>query len=193
MLTLRFLVSPTEILGESGKVTGVRLMHNEIYDAGDGAIRPRATGVEEVLPVGLVFRSVGYQGVPLADIPFDERSSTISHQQGRVVSAEKVRLPGLYTAGWIKRGPTGVIGTNKTCAQESVACMVEDLAAGEHLTPTEPSVAAIEALVASRQPRFVTYEDWLKIDAAEIALGEARQRPRVKFVNVDEMLDIAGR
>jgi len=99
----------------------------------------------------------------------------------------------LYTAGWIKRGPTGVIGTNKACAQETVACMVEDLQAGLHFNPAEPGVAAIEALVESRQPRFVSYADWLKIDAAEIARGEAQRRPRVKFVNIDEMLDIAGR
>jgi ferredoxin--NADP+ reductase len=193
LLTLRFLVSPTEILGESGRVTGIRLMRNEIYDAGESVIRPRATGIEEVLPVGLVFRSVGYQGVPVEDIPFDTRSSTISHLHGRVVNAAGQSLPGLYTAGWIKRGPTGVIGTNKTCAQETVACMVEDLQAGQHFDPPEPSIAAIEALIKSRQPRFVTYEDWLKIDAAEIALGEAQQRPRVKFVSVDAMLDVAGR
>jgi ferredoxin--NADP+ reductase len=192
-LILRFLVSPTEILGEAGKVTAIKLMHNEIYDAGDNTMRPRATGVEEVLPVGVVFRSVGYQGVPLDGIPFDARSSTISHQQGRVVTAEGQPLPGLYAAGWIKRGPTGVIGTNKTCAQETVACMLEDLQAGVHFNPAEPGVAAIEALIESRQPRFVSYADWLKIDEAEIARGEAQRRPRVKFVNVDEMLDIAGR
>ncbi|MFT6316796.1 MAG: ferredoxin--NADP+ reductase [Candidatus Azotimanducaceae bacterium] len=192
LLTLRFLVSPTEILGASGKVTAIKLMRNEIYDAGDGAIRPRATGVEEVLPVGLVFRSVGYQGMPVEGIPFDARSGTISHEHGRVVSADGQALPGLYTAGWIKRGPTGVIGTNKTCAQETVGCMVEDLQTGQHFNPSEPSIAAIETLIKTRQPRFVTYEDWLKIDAAEIALGEAQQRPRVKFVSVDAMLDIAG-
>lgn len=86
-----------------------------------------------------------------------------------------------------------MIGTNKTCAQETVACMVEDLQAGQHFNPLEPSVAALEALIKSRQPRFVTYENWLKIDAAEIALGDAQQRPRVKFVSVEAMLDVASR
>ena len=191
-LTLRFLVSPTEIIGNNGQVQGIRLAKNAIFADAAGNIRPQATGVEETLDVGVVFRSVGYQGVPLSGIPFDEKSGTIRNVAGRVVDAAGVPQPGLYTAGWIKRGPSGVIGTNKTCAQETVACMVEDLAAGNILAPLAPQVDAIERLIATRQPSMVSYAQWQKIDAAEIASGEAQQRPRVKFTRIADMLGAAG-
>jgi len=191
-LTLRFLVSPTEVIGHEGHVAGLKLAKNEIYATAEGDIRPRATGSEEVLEAGLVFRSVGYQGVPVAKIPFDERKGTIRNIEGRVVDEAGQALTGLYTAGWIKRGPTGVIGTNKTCAQETVARMVEDLAAGRCFKPMAPDVAAARALVQERQPEMVTYADWQKIDAAEIAKGEVQQRPRVKFTRIRDMLAILG-
>ena len=191
-LTLRFLVSPTEIIGNNGQVQGIRLAKNAIFADSAGNIRPQATGVEETLDVGVVFRSVGYQGVPLSGIPFDEKSGTIRNVAGRVVDAAGVPQPGLYTAGWIKRGPSGVIGTNKTCAQETVACMVEDLAAGNILAPLAPQLDAIERLIATRQPSMVSYAQWQKIDAAEIASGEAQQRPRVKFTRIADMLGAAG-
>jgi ferredoxin/flavodoxin---NADP+ reductase len=191
-LTLRFLVSPTEIIGNKGQVQGIRLAKNAIFADAAGNIRPQATGVEETLDVGVVFRSVGYQGVPLSGIPFDEKSGTIRNVAGRVVDAAGVPQPGLYTAGWIKRGPSGVIGTNKTCAQETVACMVEDLAAGNILAPLAAQLDAIERLIATRQPSMVSYAQWQKIDAAEIASGEAQQRPRVKFTRIADMLGAAG-
>ncbi len=191
LLTIRFLVSPTELIGEDGKVTAIKLIKNELVQSDDGSMRPRATDQEETIPVGLVFRSVGYKGNPLPDIPYHESWGTILNEAGRVVDDDGNPVTGLYTAGWIKRGPTGVIGTNKTCAQETVGCMVEDLAAGQINEPEDPSIEGAKALVDSRQGDAVSYDDWLKIDAIEVGKGEAQGRPRVKFTRVDEMLEAA--
>jgi len=193
LLTVRFLVSPVELLGEDGKVRAVKLVKNEAYMSDDGSVRPRATDVVEELPAGLVFRSVGYKGVPLPEVPFHESWGTIDNDKGRVQTAEGEQLSGLYTAGWIKRGPTGVIGTNKTDAQETVQCMVEDLAAGKILQPDDASREAVDALVRERQPEAISFEDWKRIDAKEIENGEAQNRPRVKFTNVADMLAVLKR
>jgi len=188
-LTIRFLVSPKEILGdEHGRVRAIRVVRNELYAGEDGGIRTRPTGEEEEIPVGLVFRSVGYRGVPLPGLPFREDKGLVPNDAGRVIDADGARVPGLYVAGWIKRGPTGVIGTNKTDSQETVACMMADLEAGATLTPEAPDVDAVRELVRARQPDAVTYDDWSVIDAAETAAGEAQNRPRVKFTSVEQML-----
>jgi len=153
-----------------------------------------ATGQVETLPVGLVFRSVGYRGVPLASVPFNESWGVILNDRGRVLDpGTKQPLVGEYTAGWIKRGPTGVIGTNKPDAAETVECMFEDLALGAVLEPAHPEAAAADALVRQRQPSFVSYADWLKLDAIEVAQGRAQGRPRVKLTSVEEMLAALGR
>ena len=191
LLTIRFLVSPTEVIGEDGKVAAIKLVKNELVTGDDGSIRPRATDQEETIPVGLVFRSVGYKGNPLPNIPYHESWGTILNEAGRVMDDNSDQVVGLYTAGWIKRGPSGVIGTNKTCAQETVNCMVEDLAAGKINEPDSPSVEAAAGLVSERTSDSVSYEDWLKIDAAEVAKGESQGRPRVKFTRVAEMLEVA--
>ena len=191
LLTIRFLVSPTELVGVE-RVELVKLVKNEAYKSDDGSIRPRATEIEEELPIGLVFRSVGYRGAPLPEVPFHESWGTIENDKGRVQKSEGGSLTGMYTAGWIKRGPSGVIGTNKTCAQETVNCMVEDLESGEHFNPSSPAPEAMEELLRERQPNFVTYAGWEKIDAEELARGEAVGRPRVKLTNIQEMVDIAN-
>lgn len=191
LLTIRFLVSPTEVLGEDGKVTAIKVIKNELVKSDDGSIRPKATDQEEVIPVGLVFRSVGYKGQPLPDIPYHESWGTILNEAGRVVDENGDAVTGIYTAGWIKRGPSGVIGTNKTCAQETVACMVEDLAAGNILSPDAPAVDDAKAFVDSRTGDSVSYPEWQKIDAEEVSRGEAQGRPRVKFTDVPSMLSIA--
>jgi ferredoxin--NADP+ reductase len=190
-LTIRFLVSPTELIGEDGKVTAIRLVKNELVAGDDGSLRPRATDETEEIPVGMVFRSVGYKGLPLPEIPYHESWGTILNEAGRVVDDNGDQVTGLYTAGWIKRGPSGVIGTNKTCAQETVSCMVEDLAAGNIMAPDDASVDGASALVFERQKDAVTYDEWLKINEAEVARGEAQGRPRVKFTNVQDMLNTA--
>ena len=143
--------------------------------------------------MGLAFRSVGYRGVPLPGVPFDEKWGVILNQKGRVLDPDsKQPQLGEYTAGWIKRGPSGVIGTNKPDAAETVVAMLEDAAAGRVLTPTEPDRAAAERLLRQRQPRLVTYAEWLRLNALEIERGRPRGRPRVKFTRVDEMLAALG-
>jgi ferredoxin--NADP+ reductase len=188
-LHIRFLVSPSELEGQDGRVTACKLVKNKLVEEG-GSIKAVATTEEEVIPAGLVFRSVGYRGKPLPDVPFNDSWGTIANEGGRVVDESGAQAVGLYTAGWIKRGPSGVIGTNKTCAQETVNLMVEDLAAGRHFEPTQ-SPAALVDLVLSRQPDAITFADWKKIDDEELARGEAKGKPRVKFTRVAEMVAVA--
>ncbi|MEK9749689.1 MAG: FAD-dependent oxidoreductase [Pseudomonadales bacterium] len=188
-LHIRFLVSPSELEGQDGRVTACKLVKNKLVEEG-GSIKAVATSEEEVIPAGLVFRSVGYRGKPLPDVPFNDSWGTIANEGGRVVDESGAQAVGLYTAGWIKRGPSGVIGTNKTCAQETVNLMVEDLAAGRHFEPTQ-SPAALADLVLSRQPDAITFAEWKKIDDEEVARGEAKGKPRVKFTRVAEMVAVA--
>lgn len=194
-LHLRFLVSPVELTGdETDRVTGMRLVHNELYATEAGTLRPRATDIEESLDVGLVFRSVGYQGVPLPDVPFDDRWGVIINQQGRVLDPTTSEpIVGEYTAGWIKRGPSGVIGTNKPDALETVQCMLADVSQGIMLTPNRPEVTAAEQRIRERQPRYVSFDDWRRLDALEVAQGQATGRPRVKFTRVEEMYKALGK
>jgi ferredoxin--NADP+ reductase len=194
-LVVRFLVSPVELRGDArGRVTGVRLVQNELVATPTGALQPRATDRFEELPAGLVFRSVGYRGVPLPGVPFNESWGVILNDKGRVLDADtKQPVPGEYTAGWIKRGPSGVIGTNKPDAAETVLCMFEDLGQGAVLRPAHATAAAAEAMVRQRQPGFLSYADWLRLNELEVARGKAAGRPRVKFTRVEEMLAALGR
>jgi len=194
-LKLRFLVSPVELVGDAtGRVVAIRLVRNELVATPAGTFQARPTDRVEELPVGLVFRSVGYQGVPLPGVPFHERWGVILNEKGRVMDPQtKEPVPGEYTAGWIKRGPTGVIGTNKPDAAETVAAMLEDAAHGRVLWPDHPEPGAVEALVRRRQPGVVSYPDWRRLDELEVARGRAQGRPRVKFTRVEEMLAALGR
>ena len=175
-IRLRFLVSPVGILGEE-RVEAIELVRNELVDG-----RAVATGETETIPCGVVFRSVGYRGVSLPGVPFDERSCTIPNEGGRVT-------PGLYCAGWIKRGPSGVIGTNKKDATETVELLLEDARAGR-LPPRHPE-GSLEELLAERGVEAVLYAGWEAIDAAERALGEPQGRPRVKLGTWDDLLAAA--
>ena len=194
-LVVRFLVSPVELIGDDrGCVTTMRLVRNELFATATGALQPRATDRFEELPVGLVFRSVGYRGVPLPGVPFNDSWGVILNEKGRVLDSDtKQPVVGEYTAGWIKRGPSGVIGTNKPDAAETVQCMLEDLAQGAVLQPAHPAAAAVEALVRQRQPNYVSYADWLRLNEVEVSRGRAQGRPRVKFTRVEEMLATLGR
>jgi len=194
-LIMRFLVSPVELIGnDAGQVAGMRLVRNELYATEAGTLRPRHTDQFEELPVGLVFRSVGYRGVPLPGVPFNEKWGVILNEKGRVVSPDTGQpVVGEYTAGWIKRGPTGVIGTNKPDAAETATCMIEDVAEGLTLRPQQPEVAAAEQLVRACQPNYFTYADWLRLDELEVARGKALGRPRIKFTCVEDMLAALGR
>src|SRR2546427_2994025 len=189
-LVLRFLVSPVELIGDdAGRVTAMRLVRNELHATATGALQPRATDRFEELTVGLVFRSVGYRGVPLPGVPFNESWGVILNDKGRVLDPDtKQPVVGTYAAGWIKRGPTGVIGTNKPDAAETVQCMFEDLAQGAVLQPRHPDAASVEALIRQRRPHYVSYTDWLRLDQLEVARGRAQGRPRVKFIRIEEML-----
>jgi ferredoxin/flavodoxin---NADP+ reductase len=185
---LRFLVSPTEILG-GNCVEGITLVKNELQAADDGSLRARATNQTETLPVGLVFRSIGYKGVPLPGVPFDEKNAVIPNLKGRVLDAQSRQpLLGEYVVGWIKRGPSGVIGTNKPDSIETADQLLADLPALPALDPTKSSRAAIEALIAERQPQMVTFKDWQRLDQLEIANGQAQGRPRLKFSEIAAML-----
>jgi ferredoxin--NADP+ reductase len=194
-LYIRFLVSPVEIIGdEQRRVRKLRLVKNELYATDTGSIAARATDQFEELDVGMVFRSVGYRGVPLPEVPFHERWGVILNQKGRVLDpATNEPRVGEYTAGWIKRGPSGVIGTNKPDAVETVNCMLEDLAAGKTWQPGQPSRESVEALVRGRKPNFVSFADWQQLDAIEQARGAEQGRPRVKFTSIADALAALGR
>ena len=194
-LILRFLVSPVEVLDDgAGAVGGLRLVRNKLYATETGTLQPKPTGEFEDLPVGLLFRSVGYKGVPLPDVPFNDKWGVILNEKGRVLDAEsKQPVIGEYTAGWIKRGPTGVIGTNKPDAAETVACMIEDLGRDQYLQPAAPSREAAERLVRERQPQCFSYPDWLKLNELELRRGKETGRPRVKFTRIEDMLAALGR
>jgi ferredoxin--NADP+ reductase len=194
-LIIRFLVSPVELCGdEAGEVVALRLVRNRLEATAAGTLQAKPTDQLETLPVGLVFRSVGYRGVPLPGVPFHESWGVILNEHGRVLDPDtKQPVVGEYAAGWIKRGPTGVIGTNKPDAAQTVACMMEDLAAGRILKPEEPDAAAAGLLIRGRQPRCVSYEDWLKLNELEVSRGRAAGRPRIKFTRVEDMLAALGR
>jgi ferredoxin--NADP+ reductase len=189
-IVLRFLVSPVEILGEE-RVEGIRIVRNELHQDEDGSLRPRPTDATEEIPCGLVFRSIGYKGVPLPGLPFDERRGVIPNDRGRVLGEDGEPIPGEYVVGWIKRGPTGIIGTNKKDAQETVDLVLEDLESGRLLAPADPDREALEDVLRERKPDHVTYAGWEAIDRAERDAGEPHGRPRVKLCTFEELLEAA--
>jgi ferredoxin--NADP+ reductase len=177
----RFLASPIELLGdENGHVRAVKIENNEIVARGDGSLAARGTGTFEEIPAQLVFRSIGYRGLPVAGIPFDEQRGLILNAAGRVTDADGTHQLGEYVSGWIKRGPSGVIGTNKKDSQDTVDKILEDVAAGRLNQPPEDD---IDALIANNCADVVTWEGWQAINAIETAVGEGSSpaRPRVKL------------
>jgi ferredoxin--NADP+ reductase len=177
------------IRGE-GRAEAVDIQANAIVRGDDGSLRARPVGDEvETIEAGLVLRSVGYRAVPLPDVPFDERHFVLPSDRGRVLTPEGERLAGVYAVGWIKRGPTGILGTNKRDAEETIARLVEDLA--ELPEPEQPSREAIDALLAERKPDLVTADGWRAIDGAELERGKAAERPRIKLAAREELLAAA--
>jgi ferredoxin--NADP+ reductase len=192
-IVLRFLRSPVDIRGD-GKVEAVAVRRNEIARADDGTLRARPVGEEvETIECGLVLRSVGYRAVPLPDVPFDERHFVLPNERGRVLGTDGETLPGVYAVGWIKRGPTGILGTNKRDAEETVSCLAADLSSGALAQPAEPDRESIDALLAERKPDLVTIDGWRAIDRHELDRGRDEQRPRVKLTSREELLDQAKR
>jgi ferredoxin--NADP+ reductase len=191
-LTIRFLVSPVALLDDgTGGVRGVRIARNRLEAHSDGSLRAVASGDEEEIAAGLVFRSVGYRGVAIVGLPYDERNGTVPHRGGRVIDPDTgAPLPGLYVAGWIKRGPSGVIGTNKPDAAETAESMLADLPpAGS--AKAAPAARVLE-LVRAARPECVSWAEWLRLQALEVERGKAAGRPRVKCVSIEEMLASLG-
>jgi ferredoxin--NADP+ reductase len=188
-IVLRFLASPLEILG-TDKVEGIRICRNTLRDE-EGLLRACSTDSIEELDCGIVFRSIGYRGVEVQGVPFDERKGTVPHEHGRILGEDGEPVRGEYVVGWIKRGPTGIIGTNKRDAQETVDAILEDLDAGRLNDAAEPSRDAMEELLDERKPDHVTYAGWEAIDSAEKAAGEPQGRPRVKLTTTEELLEAA--
>ncbi len=197
-IVLRFLLSPDTLLpGEAGHLGAVELIRNELVAGPDGKLKAQATEERETIAAGLLFRAIGYRGIALPEVLFDEHAAVIPNEAGCVTDPTTgERQAGEYVVGWIKRGPSGVIGTNKKDAQETVDEMLRDLGLGEpgagaHI-PANPDPATVEALLRSRQPQLVTYAGWQAIDRHERALGEPAGRPRVKLTRIDQLLRVAA-
>jgi ferredoxin/flavodoxin---NADP+ reductase len=179
---LRFLLSPLEITG-TGRVEQLTLGINRLVPGSGGDLKAEATGETETLRAGLVFRSVGYLGVGLPGVPLDPRRGIIPNEHGRVQGSSWE-----YVVGWIKRGPSGVIGTNKPDAAESSELLLSDFNDGRLNHPSQPSRESLEQRLAARGVKVVTWQDWLRLDALEKERGAAIGRPRLKFTSVEEML-----
>jgi ferredoxin--NADP+ reductase len=186
-VVLRFLQSPVEIGGEE-RVESIELVRNVLSEGGKRAV---PTDERETLECGLVLRSVGYRGVPIPDVPFDESRGTIRNERGRILDESGAHIPGLYCTGWIKRGPSGIIGTNKKDATETTDLLLEDVAAGVLGSPETPTAAAVDALLAERGADHIEYDGWTAIDVHERGAGEPAGRPRVKLCTWDELLTAA--
>jgi len=187
VVRFRFLTSPVAILGED-RVEGIELVRNRLEADASGRIRAVPTGEHEVVACGIVFRSVGYHGVPLPGVPFDEAAGTMPNAGGRVLDEHDTPIPGLYCAGWIKRGPTGVIGTNKKDGTETAERLLEDARNG---LLSHDVAETIDELLSARGVDVVTYAGWEAIDAVEKARGAGQGRPRIKLCSWPELLDAA--
>lgn len=191
-VVLHFNASPVSLAG-TDRVEGMTIVRNRLESDGKGGVKAVATDETKALPVGLVFRSVGYKGKALAGVPFDDRRGVVPNIGGRVVEQadSTTVVPGMYVAGWIKRGPQGIIGTNKLCATDTVTQVLADIAAGA-VPAVAADVSPIDTLLAERKVHVTSWADWQTLDKAEQERGAASGRPRVKITNVDEMLSIVG-
>jgi len=189
-LHLRFRVSPVALLGD-GRVEAIEVVRNELVADERGRVRAVPTEDRELIPCGLVLRSVGYRGVELPGVPFDDERATIRNTGGRVLDEQGAAVPGAYCAGWIKRGPTGVIGTNKKDATETVELLLEDARAGALARAAGATAEAVDALLAERGVEVVMYSGWELIDRLECERGAPHGRPRIKLSHWDELLKAA--
>ena len=182
----RFLLSPVEVQG-SGQVERVVFERNRL-SGGPFEQSARGTGERVEIAAGLVFRSIGYKGTAMAGVPFDARQGVFPTREGRITGDGGAALTGLYACGWIRRGPTGIIGTNKPCAVSTVASLLADLSA---LDPApKPGAEGVPGLAGADGHRVVSYDDWLSIDQAEVSRGSAKGKPREKFTRIEEMLAV---
>ena len=190
-VTCRFLLSPTEVLGDGEGVRKIRVERGELKPDAKGTPRPHGTGETEDIDVQLVFKAVGYRGVPIEGVPFDEGWGVIPNRDGRVLDQRDGEVvPDQYVVGWAKRGPTGLIGTNSPDSKETVARMLED-AQGRNCEPVSAEDAdRVPDLLRSRGVDFVSHEDWQRLDAYEIEQGKARGKVRAKIDSIDEMMRV---
>ncbi len=196
-ITMRFLASPVEILSENGHITGIRIERNALVTDANGSQRAQGTGEFEVIPCGMVLRSIGYRSTPIEGVPFNEETATISNVAGRVIHPDSVDdgnaagvHPAEYVVGWAKRGPSGLIGNNKPDSVATVESMLADLPNLTGIDAAHRDPSAIVSLMQSRHIDFVTVQDWKKLDAYEAERGKAQGRPRVKVTTVAEMLQV---
>ncbi len=187
-IVIRFFQSPVELQG-TDSVSGLVLETNEL--TGDaGAQKAIGTGKKETLNCGLVFRSVGYKGIPIAGVPFDDKRGVFPNEGGRITENGKP-VSGMYCVGWIKRGPSGVLGSNKPDATGTIEALLADK---DQLTPCKtPDTAAVTQLLSSRNVSVVTFDDWKKLDEEELRRGAEKGRPRDKFTRVEDMLAFLGK
>ncbi|EFV13759.1 FAD-dependent oxidoreductase [Segniliparus rugosus] len=184
-LYLHFFESPVEVLGEDGKVVGLRTERTTL--TGDGNVK--GTGQFKDWPVQAVYRAVGYYSDPLPGLPFDDEAGVIPNEAGRVVGEHNAHIPGVFTTGWIKRGPVGLIGHTKGDANETVACLLADHADGKLWAPERPDLESVDQYFADKGHEVTTWDGWYRLDAHERGLGEPQGRERVKVVEREHMLD----
>jgi ferredoxin--NADP+ reductase len=195
-IVLRFLASPVELIGADGRISALRIEQNELVVDPNGALRSRGVGQFEIIPTGLVLRSIGYRTVPIEGVPFDPATSTINNVAGQVVHPNTGEVVhGEYVVGWAKRGPTGLIGNNKPDAAATVDAMLADLPALQRLGDNRCDPSQVVTLLRERGIDYVTYGDWQILDRYEVAAGRTQGRPRVKVTTVPEMMEVirAGR
>ncbi|HEY7683512.1 MAG TPA: FAD-dependent oxidoreductase [Gemmatimonadales bacterium] len=185
---IRFLLSPVKLVGKD-RVEQIVLGRNRLVPTDGTDVRAQPTGETETLPVGLVFRSVGYMGTGIAGLPFDAKRGVIPNEGGRVLAGPDSIARGEYVVGWIKRGPSGVIGTNKPDAVETSDLLLEDFRAGALNVPTDPAPDAVQRRLTEGRVRVVSWADWQRLDQLEKQNGASCGRPRLKFTRVAEMLE----
>lgn len=198
-MQIKFLSAPVELLADPAKPDSVGKVRVEKTALSGEAYNQRAvgTGEFEEIECGLVLRSIGYKSYPLANIPFDARRNVIANEQGKVVDLEKngEQVVGLYCSGWVKRGPTGIIGSNIVDARETVSSIIEDIAINNVLKPTGGNgIETIQKIILERNPtkQLVTWQDFERLNVKEMQRGKAAGKPREKITSIDEMLQIVS-
>lgn len=187
---LRFLWSPIEILGDD-HATGLRVVRNELVASAGRRLAAKATDTVDEIECGLVLRSIGNLGQPVPGLPFDEARCTLPNDNGRVLDDSGEPMTGVYAAGWIKRGPSGVIGTNKKCSADTVQALLDDYVAGRLTEPTDDD-DSLRTLIEERQPEAIDYAGWKAIDRHERSVARQQRRPRIKLTSVPDMVQVAN-
>jgi ferredoxin--NADP+ reductase len=190
-IRLLLLTSPTEVIGdEQGRVKAVKMERNELVAREDGSLSARGTGQFETLErVGIVFPSIGYRGIPVEGVPFHEKWGVIPNADGRVTEMDGTAHVGEYVVGWMRNGPQGLIGMHRQASGEVVTAMLEDVAGGKITGPSKD----IAPLLEERGVKFVTFEDWKRLDALEVENGKTRGAVRMKYTQIPEMMKAIGK